>query len=77
MGIKLMKKGYRRRAMPTSAIALGIAGVLGVSATPIATAQPGVESAVNKAASAVMDTPEAKKLFKHCVNFKAAIRLRM
>lgn len=61
MGIKLKKKGYRRRAMPASAIALGIAGVLGVSATPIATAQPGVESAVNKAASAVMDTPEAKK----------------
>lgn len=61
MGIKLMKKGYRRRAMPASAIALGIAGVLGVSATPIATAQSEVESAVNKAASAVMDTPEAKK----------------
>lgn len=61
MGIKLKKKGYRRRAMPASAIALGIAGVLGVSATPIATAQPGVESAVNKAASAVMDTPGAKK----------------
>lgn len=61
MGIKLKKKGHRRRAMPASAIALGIAGVLGVSATPIATAQPEVESAVNKAASAVMDTPGAKK----------------